>query len=89
MRWNDEKRLKAAIERRGNATASAFIKETLSKEFARSGDAANDAEQRLAATLERLSRDIARTIRGQQVLFAVVDTLAKTSRACRNRPRTG
>ncbi len=42
----------------------------------------HDAEQRLAATLERLSRDIARAIRGQQALFAVVDTFAKTFLTC-------
>ena len=79
---DDEKRLKAAMERRGYATASAFIRESLSKEFATRGDAARDAEQRLAATLERLSRDLARSIRGQQALFAVVDTLAKTFVTC-------
>ena len=79
---DDEKRLRAAMERRGYATASAFIRETLSREFDKHGDAASDAEQRLAATLERLSRDIARAIRGQQALFAVVDTLAKTFLTC-------
>jgi len=79
---DDERRLKAAMERRGYATASAFIRESLSKEFSTRGDAASDAEQRLAATLERLSRDIARAVRGQQALFAVVDTLAKTFLTC-------
>jgi Arc/MetJ-type ribon-helix-helix transcriptional regulator len=79
---DDEKRLKVAMERRGYATASAFIREALSKEFTTRGDPASDAEQRLAATLERLSRDIARFIRGQQALFAVVDTLAKAFLTC-------
>src|ERR1035441_10306200 len=36
----------------------------------------------LAATLERVLRDVARIARGQQALFAVVDTLVKTFLTC-------
>ena len=41
-----------------------------------------DTEERVAATLERVLRDVARVTRGQQALFAIVDTLVKTFLTC-------
>ena len=36
----------------------------------------------MAATMERLERYIGRSVRGEQALFAVVDTLVKTFLTC-------
>jgi hypothetical protein len=67
---------------RGYLSPSAFIREAMRNEIAgRHGDV-TEAEQRLAATMERLSRDVSRGNRGQQALFAVVDTLVKTFLTC-------
>jgi Arc/MetJ-type ribon-helix-helix transcriptional regulator len=75
-------KLRAGVSHRGYPTASALIREALWKELGDRDEAKKDAEQRLAATLERLDRDIARSLRGQQALFAVVDTLVKTFLTC-------
>jgi hypothetical protein len=44
--------------------------------------AATDSEERVAATLERVVRDVTRVARGQQALFAIVDTLVRTFLTC-------
>jgi len=78
----EEQRLKAGMAKRGYPTASALIREALWKELGTRDEASDDAEQRMVATLERLGRDISRSLRGQQALFAVVDTLVKTFLTC-------
>ena len=50
--------------------------------------AATDAEERVAATLERVVRDVTRVARGQQALFAMVDTLVRTFLTCVPDPPT-
>ena len=74
---DEERRLKASMERRGFATASAFIRDTLHREFA-SHDEMADAEGRLVATLDRIGREVHSARRVQQASFAVIDTLVKT-----------
>jgi hypothetical protein len=59
-----------------------LIREAIWKEFGEREEAGSDAEQRMAATMERLERDIGRSVRNQQALFAVVDTLVKTFLTC-------
>ncbi len=51
--------------------------------------ALTEAEQRTAATLDRLSREIFRVHRGQQALFGVIDTLVKTFLTCVPEPPKG
>ena len=41
-----------------------------------------ETEERLAGGFERMSRDMVRLARGQQALFALLDTLAKTILTC-------
>jgi hypothetical protein len=54
---------------RGFLSPSAFIREAIRNEITgRDGDL-TEAEQRLAATMERLSRDISRANRGQQLFL--------------------
>jgi hypothetical protein len=72
-----------AIER-GFSSASAFIRAAIDYELEGAGREAkmNEAENRIAASLERHSRDLFRFSRALQALFAVVDTLIKTFLTC-------
>jgi Arc/MetJ-type ribon-helix-helix transcriptional regulator len=79
---DEEQQLKAGVRRRGYATTSALIRDSIWKVLGEREEAESDAEQRMAATLERLERDIRRAVRGQQALFAVVDSLVKTFLTC-------
>lgn len=67
---------------RGYLSPSALIRASIRNELTGRESEVGEAEQRIAATLERLSRDLFRTYRGQQALFAVVDTLVKTFLTC-------
>jgi Arc/MetJ-type ribon-helix-helix transcriptional regulator len=79
---DEEQQLRAGVKRRGYANTSALIREAIWKELGEREQAGSDAEHRMAATIERLERDIRRSVRGQQVLLAVVDTLVKTFLTC-------
>jgi Arc/MetJ-type ribon-helix-helix transcriptional regulator len=79
---DEEQQLRDGVKRRGYATASALIRDAIWKVLGEREEAESDAEQRMAATLERLERDIRRAVRGQQALFAVVDSLVKTFLTC-------
>jgi Arc/MetJ-type ribon-helix-helix transcriptional regulator len=74
---------KMAIER-GFSSASAFIRAAIDHELEGAGREAkmNEAENPIAASLERHSRDLFRLSRALQALFAVVDTLIKTFLTC-------
>lgn len=67
---------------RGYLSATAFMRTAIRNELTGRESEIGEAEQRIAATLERLSRDVFRIHRGQQALFAVVDTLVKTFLTC-------
>jgi Arc/MetJ-type ribon-helix-helix transcriptional regulator len=83
---DEEQQLRAGVKRRGYATTSALIREAIWKELGGREESGSDAELRMAATMERLERDIGRSVRGQQALFAVVDTLVKTFLTCVSEP---
>ena len=61
---------------------SALVRRAIHNELVGRSPAATDSEERVAATLERVVRDVTRVVRGQQALFAVVDTLVKTFLTC-------
>jgi Arc/MetJ-type ribon-helix-helix transcriptional regulator len=67
---------------RGYLSPSAFVRTALRNELTGRESELTEAEQRIAATLERLTRDVFRIHRGQQALFAVVDTFVKTFLTC-------
>lgn len=69
-------------KKHSNLSPSAFIRAAIRNEITSRHSEISEAEQRIAATLERLSQDVFRTNRGQQALFAVVDTLVKTFLTC-------
>src|SRR5690349_17963080 len=79
---DEDKLVEQAARDRGYLNPSAFIRSAIRNEIAGRESEMTETEQRIAATLERLSRDIFRVNRGQQALFAVVDTLVKTFLTC-------
>jgi hypothetical protein len=82
-----DSRIRKAATERGFANPTLFLRASL-EAFVRekNGDDAGDLEQRLAATLERIGRDIFRVQRAQQAHFAVTDTLIKTLLTCLPEP---
>ncbi len=66
----------------GKLSRSAFIRSAIRNEINGRDGELIEAEQRIAASLDRVARDIFRVHRGQQALFAVVDTLVKTFLTC-------
>ncbi len=80
-----EERIQAAVKERGFLTASAFIRAAIEHELSGRGELAL-TEDRIAASFERVFREIFRVSRAQQALFAYVDTLGKTILTCLPEP---
>ena len=79
---DEDQLLKAAMRSRGATTASALIRDALRRDLGAGINEAKDSEDRTAAALDRLGRDISRALRGQQALFAVLDTFVKAFLTC-------
>jgi hypothetical protein len=58
------------------------MREALERELAGRESGVDTAEQRIAASLDRMAREIRNLRIGQQALFAFVDVLAKTFLTC-------
>jgi len=78
----EREQIEAGTQRLGCSSTSAFIRTAIRNAAGDQTSAGADAEKRLAAGLEALLRDIGRVSRGQQALFAVVDTLVKAFLTC-------
>ena len=78
----EQVQLRRAAKDRGYLNPTTFIRAAIRNEVAGRGIEITSSEQRIAATLERLSRDLFRMNRGQQALFAVLDTLVKSFLTC-------
>jgi Arc/MetJ-type ribon-helix-helix transcriptional regulator len=74
--------IESAAKRGGFASRSAFIRAAIERELAGRESGVDAAEQRIAATLDRMAREIRNLRLGQQALFAFVDVLAKTLLTC-------
>jgi hypothetical protein len=79
---DEQAQMHRVAKERGYLSPTAFIRAAIRNELTGRENELTESEQRTAATLERLSRDLFRTNRGQQALFAVVDTLVKTFLTC-------
>jgi hypothetical protein len=77
----DQRILKATAEW-GFTSASAFIRSAVERELRRRGADQPAAEERAAASFERLVVEMRRLMTGQQALFAFVDALAKVVLTC-------
>lgn len=84
IRFPDQilKRLDAQSKQRGFASPSAFIRYAVEQELSGRQDDLTGAEERPAASIEQVRKDLYRLMRVQQALFAYVDTLAKTVLTC-------
>lgn len=72
-----------AAKQRGFSSSSAFMREAV--EAFMTDDrvsALNEAEHRIAASLDRVAREIRGVKKGQQALFAFTDALVKTILTC-------
>ena len=77
----DHHQIDEAVKTRGYATSSAFIREAIRNELNGRAELTG-TEERIAGGFDRVSRDIFRVGRGQQALFALVDSLTKTVLTC-------
>jgi Arc/MetJ-type ribon-helix-helix transcriptional regulator len=84
LRYNAElnNRIQAATNKGGFSSHSAFIRAAIERELAGRESGVDAAEQRIAASLDRMAREIRNLRIGQQALFAFVDVLAKTFLTC-------
>jgi hypothetical protein len=76
-----------AARAKGYGSPTAFIRAAIQHELSDRSEL-SDAEQRIASSFDRLSRDVFRVGRGQQALFALLDTLTKTFLTCVPEPPT-
>lgn len=76
------KELEAAGKQRGFASASAFIRYAVKQELGDREDGLTGAEERLAASVEQVRKDVFRLARAHQALFAYLDTLTKAFLTC-------
>jgi Arc/MetJ-type ribon-helix-helix transcriptional regulator len=75
-------RIALATKTGGFSNPSAFIRAAIERELAGRESGVDAAEERIAATLDRLGREIRAVRLGQQALFAFVDSLVKTLLTC-------
>jgi hypothetical protein len=71
---------------RGFASVTAFIRYAVDQELSSRQQDLTGAEERIAATLGQVRKDVFRLGRAQQALFAFVDTLAKALLTCLPEP---
>jgi predicted DNA-binding protein len=90
LRLPDElaKRIADAAHHRGFASSAAFIREAIEHELVQTDATAsrNDAEERVAATIEHLAKEVRRVHTAVQALFAFSDALAKALFTCLPEP---
>jgi len=76
------RRVDQAVKDRGHRSLSAFIRTAIENEISERQDEVAAAETRIAASFDRVSREIRHIRSSQQALFAFVDALAKTILTC-------
>ncbi len=72
--------------KRGFSSPTAFIRYAVEHELTGRSEHIIGAEERIAATIEQLRREVFRSGRAQQALFAFVDSLAKVLLTCLPEP---
>jgi Arc/MetJ-type ribon-helix-helix transcriptional regulator len=77
----DRDQIDQAVKTRGYESPSALIRAAIHNEL-NGRPELTETEERIAGGFERMSREMVRLARGQQALFALLDTLAKTVLTC-------
>ena len=75
-------RIQSAAKLRGYSSPSSFLRAAIQKELGEREDGMIGTEERLAASIEQVRREVFRLGRTQQALFAFVDSLAKVLLTC-------
>ncbi|MFZ1008583.1 MAG: hypothetical protein WAN65_17205 [Candidatus Sulfotelmatobacter sp.] len=75
-------RIQSAAKQRGYSSPSSFLRAAIQKELGEREDGMIGTEERLAASIEQVRREVFRLGRTQQALFAFVDSLAKVLLTC-------
>jgi Arc/MetJ-type ribon-helix-helix transcriptional regulator len=77
-----DRRIEAATKQGGFSNPSSFIRAAIERELAGRENGVDAAEERIAATLDRIVCEIRSVKLAQQALFAFVDSLVKTLLTC-------
>ncbi len=77
-----DERLRSMAKQKGYANPSAFLRVAIDHELSGREDTMIGAEERLAASMDQMRREIFRLGRAQQALFAFVDSPAKILLTC-------
>jgi hypothetical protein len=75
-------RIERAAKNGGFSSPTAFMRAAIERELAGRESGVDAAEERIAASLDRLAREIRGVRLAQQALFAFVDSLVKTLLTC-------
>ena len=79
-------RIERAARDGGFSSTTAFIRAAIDRELAGRESGMDTAEERIAASLERVGREMRSFKLAQQALFAFVDSLVKTLLTCLPEP---
>ena len=77
-----DERLRSMAKQKGYANPTAFLRVAIDHELSGREDTMIGAEERLAASMEQMRREVFRLGRAQPALFAFVDSLAKVLLTC-------
>lgn len=78
---DEQREIEAATVAKGYANSSAFIRAAIRNELHGHSELTG-ADEKIGAGFDRVSKDIFRLGRGQQAMFALLDTFAKAVLAC-------
>ncbi len=80
--------IEQAVKQGGFSSPTAFIRYAVQQQLTARSDPGGESgtEERLAANLDQLRREVVRLGRAQQALFAYLDTLGKTILTCMPEP---
>lgn len=88
MSREDRNRVEEVVKVRGYRSPSAFIRAAIQNELDRRPEL-TETEERIAGGFDRMSAQVARIQRGQQALFALLDTFVRTVLTCVPEPAEG
>jgi hypothetical protein len=74
--------IQEAVRKRGFSSPTAFIRHSVAQELSGRSEELVGAEERLAATIEQVRKEVFGLGRAQQALFAFLDSLAKVVLTC-------
>ena len=77
-----DERIQSAAKLRGYSSPSSFLRAAIQKELGEREDGMVGTEERIAASVEQVRKEVFRLGRAQQALFAFLNSLAKVILTC-------